>query len=81
MVQMLLDKGAEVNAQGGHYDNALQAASAGGHHTVVQMLLDQGVLNTFLRDADPQANSGFPDPTQIGESLPEIICPLLINKH
>ena len=26
-VQMLLDKGADVNAQGGFYDNALQAAS------------------------------------------------------
>ena len=39
---MLLDKGAEVNAQGGGYGNALQAASSGGHETVVQMLLDKG---------------------------------------
>ena len=27
MVQMLLEKGADVNAQGGYYGNALQAAS------------------------------------------------------
>jgi ankyrin repeat protein len=38
---MLLDKGAEVNAQGGEYGNALQAASRRGHETVVQMLLDK----------------------------------------
>lgn len=42
VVQMLLDKGADVNAQGGHYGNALQAASLGGHGTVVQMLLEKG---------------------------------------
>jgi ankyrin repeat protein len=31
-----------VNAQGGSYGNALQAASYGGHEKVVQMLLDRG---------------------------------------
>jgi hypothetical protein len=31
-----------VNAQGGGYGNALQAASSEGHEEVVQMLLDQG---------------------------------------
>ena len=31
MVQMLLDKGADIDAQGGEYGNALQAASYGGH--------------------------------------------------
>jgi hypothetical protein len=34
VVQMLLDKGAEVNAQGGFYGNALQAASRRGHLTM-----------------------------------------------
>ena len=29
VVQMLLDQGADVNAQGGEYGNALQAASFG----------------------------------------------------
>jgi ankyrin repeat protein len=41
MAKMLLDKGANVNAQG-HLGNALQAASAGGHEQVVKMLLDKG---------------------------------------
>ena len=39
---MLLDKRVNVNAQGGDYGNALQAASLGGHDQVVQMLLDKG---------------------------------------
>jgi ankyrin repeat protein len=39
---MLLDQGADVNAQGGYFSNALQAASREGHEQIVQMLLDQG---------------------------------------
>jgi ankyrin repeat protein len=39
---MLLDKGADVNAQGGDYGNALQAALSEGHEQVVKMLLDKG---------------------------------------
>jgi ankyrin repeat domain-containing protein 50 len=42
VVQLLLDRGADVNAQGGRYSNALQAASAGGDEKVVQLLLDKG---------------------------------------
>jgi Ankyrin repeats (many copies) len=41
VVQMLLDRGTDVNAQGG-YGNALQTASGQGHEKVVDMLLDQG---------------------------------------
>jgi ankyrin repeat protein len=41
-VQLLLDKGADVNAQGGKYGNALQAASSRGNLEVVQLLLDKG---------------------------------------
>ncbi|SLM38718.1 ankyrin repeat domain containing protein [Lasallia pustulata] len=37
-----LYKGADVNAQGGEYGNALQAASERGHDQVVRMLLDKG---------------------------------------
>jgi hypothetical protein len=52
VVQLLLDKGADVNAQGGdygntlyaasfeEYGNALQAASFGGHREIVQLLND-----------------------------------------
>jgi hypothetical protein len=41
-VQALLEKGADVSAQGGIYGNALQAASSGGHKEIVQMLLEKG---------------------------------------
>jgi ankyrin repeat protein len=51
VVQLLLDKGADVNAQGGDYGNALQAASAGGHKEIVQLLLDKG--------ADVNAQGGY----------------------
>ncbi|EAQ93238.1 hypothetical protein CHGG_01473 [Chaetomium globosum CBS 148.51] len=40
--QILISKGADVNAQGGEYGNALQAASSGGHQEIVKLLLDKG---------------------------------------
>lgn len=39
---MLLKKGADVNAQGGHYGNTLQQASWGGHDQLAQILLEKG---------------------------------------
>ncbi|KAG2001960.1 hypothetical protein GB937_009852 [Aspergillus fischeri] len=42
IVRLLLERGADVNAQDGHYGNALQAASLKGHETIVQMLLEKG---------------------------------------
>ncbi|KAH6853156.1 hypothetical protein B0I37DRAFT_301466, partial [Chaetomium sp. MPI-CAGE-AT-0009] len=42
IVQLLLDKGADANAQGGLYGNALQAASCTGHGEIVQLLLHKG---------------------------------------
>ena len=41
-MQLLLNKGAEVNAQGGEYGNALQVASSRGHTEIVQLLLNKG---------------------------------------
>jgi ankyrin repeat protein len=41
-VIMLLNKGAEVNAQGGHLGNALLAALSRGYEVVVRLLLDKG---------------------------------------
>ena len=38
---MLLEKGADVNAQGGEYENALQAASSRGHGAIVKVLLEK----------------------------------------
>jgi ankyrin repeat protein len=37
-----LRRGADVNAQGGQYGNALQAASNGGHKEIVKLLLERG---------------------------------------
>lgn len=42
IVELLLDKGAEVNAQGGNYGNALLAASDRDHEQIVELLLDEG---------------------------------------
>ena len=41
-VRMLIKAGMDVNAQGGSFGNALQAASARGHVDVVNLLLDKG---------------------------------------
>ncbi|CAG8262989.1 unnamed protein product [Penicillium salamii] len=41
-VKELIAKGADVNAQGGLYANALCAASAEGHQEIVTLLLDKG---------------------------------------
>jgi len=43
IVQILLNKKADVNAQGGAYGTALTAASAGGHEKIVQILLNKKV--------------------------------------
>ncbi|KAJ7229573.1 ankyrin repeat-containing domain protein [Mycena haematopus] len=42
IVSILLDKGADINATGGIYGSALQAAAAGGHIEIVSILLDKG---------------------------------------
>jgi ankyrin repeat protein len=42
VVQMLLKEGAEANAQGVNYSNALQAASAGGDAEIARLLLEEG---------------------------------------
>ncbi|KAJ5665326.1 NACHT nucleoside triphosphatase [Penicillium maclennaniae] len=57
VVKVLLDRGADVNAQGGYYGNALQAASIHGHEKVVQVLLDRG--------ADVNAESGETRPSLV----------------
>ncbi|KAM0719563.1 hypothetical protein Q7P37_003693 [Cladosporium fusiforme] len=53
VIRILMDAGADVNAQGGFFGNALQAASFGGNETVVQMLMDAG--------ADTKARGGQHD--------------------
>ncbi|RDW60559.1 hypothetical protein BP6252_11942 [Coleophoma cylindrospora] len=51
VVKELLAAGADVNAQGGEYGNALQAASFGGHEEIVKQLLAAG--------ADVNAQGGY----------------------
>lgn len=52
MVQLLLDKNADVNAQGGRYGNALQAALVRGHKEVVQLLQTAGARDLSI-DSNP----------------------------
>jgi hypothetical protein len=47
----LLEKDADVNAHGGRYGNALQAASYGGHEAIVKLLLE--------KEADVNAQGGI----------------------
>ena len=60
MVKLLLKSGADINAQGGQYDNALQAAMSRGHNKVVMLLLE-GVSDVNAqsgqREKAPQAVS------------------------
>jgi ankyrin repeat protein len=48
-----LSNNTDVNVQGGLYDDALQAASAGDHNQIVQRLLEEG--------ADVNAQGGHYD--------------------
>ena len=41
-MRLLLANGADVNAEGGEYGCALQAASNRGHKAIVKLLLDKG---------------------------------------
>ncbi|CAG8909907.1 unnamed protein product [Penicillium egyptiacum] len=51
VVQILLDHGADINALGGDYGNALQAACYRGHDKIVLLLLEHG--------ADVDAQGGY----------------------
>lgn len=51
IVQLLLEKGADVNAEGGQLGNSLQAASFLGHIDVMRLLLEKG--------ADVNAKGGY----------------------
>ncbi|KAF5335644.1 hypothetical protein D9758_017769 [Tetrapyrgos nigripes] len=42
IVKLLVEKGADINAQGGQYGNALQAASYLGREEIVKLLVEKG---------------------------------------
>ncbi|GJC89989.1 ankyrin repeat and SOCS box protein 8 [Colletotrichum liriopes] len=62
-----LGEGAEVNAQGGHFGNALQAASLHGNQEVVELLLEKGAeinaqggyFGNALQAASSSGNQGI----------------------
>ena len=60
-MQLLLEKGADVNAQGGEYGNALQEASWRCHEAVVRLLLEKGA------DVNAQGRSRGGDAAAAGE--------------
>ena len=64
VVESIVRQNTDINAQGGFYGNALQAASVEGHEKVVQMLLDRGAevnaqsgwyVNAFVTRLRPRA--------------------------
>lgn len=73
-MQIQLDKGANINAQGGEYGNALQAASFRGYKKVVTMLLDKGAnINTqggHFNNALQAASSGGHDISTVPYPVP-----------
>ena len=70
----LLENGEDVNAQGGFYGNALQAASSEGHEAIVKLLIEKG--------ADVNAQGGRYGNALQAASLEghEAIAKLLIEK-
>ncbi|KAF8489949.1 hypothetical protein JB92DRAFT_2679125, partial [Gautieria morchelliformis] len=46
IVQLLLEKGADVNAHGEVYGSALQREALQGHHTIVQLLIEKDADGT-----------------------------------
>ncbi|TKA81417.1 hypothetical protein B0A49_00656 [Cryomyces minteri] len=71
---LLLDNGADVNAQGGNYGSALYVASSKGHETIVQLLLNKGA------DVNAQGRN-YGSALQVASSEGyETIVQLLLNK-
>jgi hypothetical protein len=71
-VQRRLESGADVNAQGGQYGNALRAASVNGHDQVVQRLLEWGAdNNTQGEEGNARQDASFDGHQQKGRLLTE----------
>ena len=56
----MLNKGADVNAQGGVFGNALRAAiEAPNHDQIVQMLLDNGAIDVDDKALKAASRKGY----------------------
>ncbi|KAF8488626.1 hypothetical protein JB92DRAFT_2820326 [Gautieria morchelliformis] len=72
IVQLLLEKGADVNTQGGVYGGALQAAVANGHDEIASLLLETAsvVPNVHQHTALPELKLVCCQPPTIHLSTP-----------
>ena len=68
----MLKKGADVNAEGGEYGNALSAASYSGYKETVQLLLGNGA------DVNAQSGRALQEASENGQEA--VIRLLLRNK-
>ena len=50
VVKVLVDKGANVNANGGRYGNALQIAASEGSLRIVSFLLEKAQISTYKEE-------------------------------
>lgn len=48
IVQLLLEHGADVNAQGGPYGNSFLVAKTKGNKEIVELLSEQGAVNVVF---------------------------------
>lgn len=51
---MLIEEGADIDAQGGRYGNALQAASEEGHLKIAELLIEIGASMTLSYELGEQ---------------------------
>jgi hypothetical protein len=66
-VRLLINGGAHINAQGGGYRSALQAALEGGYKQLVRLLTNQSAYINHLQDANAQG-AGYRSALQAASS-------------
>ena len=63
VIKLLLERGADENAQGGKYGNALQAASFQGQEMIVQLLLVSGANISYYHPVSEGHDNWCPGET------------------
>jgi ankyrin repeat protein len=58
VVRFLLDRGADVNAHGGLWNSALEAAAGQGHDSTVRLLLEKGA-DVNIKECHALHEAGF----------------------